>query len=107
MKAHKAVEKILARSEETRNSDKELHLHFMALHGIYLSREEQARFRKMPSLETATRIRRKFQERGAYVATKQVKAMRDDKAMVIEQNAPSAKPERLATLFDDSNYRRF
>lgn len=99
------VEHILSGSMDARNSDKELQIQLMRYYGMRLTSEQELTFKKMPSLESVRRVRQKIQEQGRYPASKEVKRVRDAKAMAIEQNAPIAKPERIATLFDNEQYK--
>ena len=98
MNATKQIEAILRDRPESRNSDKDLFIYFMAVNGVCLSEEQRAKFKSMPSLETARRIRQKIQEQGRYLATDTVAKERNWRAMQMQQNMPSAKPERVEQI---------
>lgn len=58
--------------------------------------EEQIKiFRDMPSLETISRVRRKVQENGEYLADNEVRNERLLKSRAMNIVAPLGKPERI------------
>lgn len=95
MKTHLIVEAILRRDPDTRNSDKKLNLATFEALGLGLSETQKAKFMKLPSTETIRRIRQKLQAEGKYLATDRVRRERRVKSMIVQQNEPIAKSERL------------
>lgn len=79
MKISQQVENILRAVSITRSSDKELFLVYMNKFGMNLSEEQQATFRRMPSLETVRRTRQLIQEQGKYLPTAEVEKARYEK----------------------------
>lgn len=108
MKIITIVENILKYSREARNSDKELHIRFMRHFGIILDESQIALFKKMPSLETARRIRQKLQQEGQYPADKAVGFERRFKGYTMQQRNPKAdkvesvtEPKAISWLNDE------
>lgn len=79
MNTKERVENLLKASVKARNSDIELLILYMQKSGMELSEKQIEIFRKMPSAETITRIRRKLQEEGKYEASDAVNQARYDK----------------------------
>lgn len=79
MKTSERVENILRASNDARNSDRELLIIYMQKSGMDLTDEQIEIFRKMPSAETITRIRRQLQEQGKYPASEKVQEERYQK----------------------------
>lgn len=79
MKTRDRVENILKVSRASRNSDTELLILYMQKSGMELTPTQKDIFRKMPSMETITRIRRQLQEEGKYEATQSVQENRFNK----------------------------
>ncbi len=79
------VEKILKDQPNTRYSDKELLMEVWSYMGLVLTSEQKRAFRNLPSSETITRIRRKFQEAGKYLPTEEITKERHDKAEQMKQ----------------------
>lgn len=101
MRVTPIVKRVLRDKERTRNSDKELLLACWEEMGFYLSESQRAKFREMPSTETIRRIRQKIQQGGEYMAKDKIKHEREIKSQEMQQNSPSAKPERLELLLED------
>lgn len=95
------VEKILQEHPVTRNSDRHLLLWVFSELGLELTREQALQFLDMPSIETITRVRRKLQEQGKYQASESVQQSRANKAMVMEQVAPSMNSEQLESYMTE------
>lgn len=74
------VKVVLERDEKTRNSDKELLIAVWQLLGFYLSETQKQKFMSLPSVESITRARRKFQESGLYQASDKIKEVRLEEA---------------------------
>lgn len=94
------VELCLRDYPETRDSDKKLLLKVWAHCGLYLTEAQQDKFLGIASPETIMRTRRKLQEAGRYPATERVKKSRQLKSMIVQQNAPSIKPERFDNVLE-------
>lgn len=95
------VRNLLNYSKKARNSDKELYILYMQRSGMNLTKEQIALIWDMPSFETIRRIRQKIQEGGELVADSDVAKERKFKAMEMEQNTPTAKPERVEQILSD------
>lgn len=95
------VAHILRTSEEARNSDTELLIQFLELQGFgKMSEAQKLAFRKV-SFESITRARRKFQEEGQFLPNEKVGKQRRLKSMIVQQNAPTARPARIQQLADE------
>jgi hypothetical protein len=79
----------------SRSSDKELYLIYLQKSGMNLTEEQIKIFRDMPSLETISRVRRKVQENGEYLADSEVRNERLLKSRAMNIVAPLGKPERI------------
>lgn len=86
MKISDQVEGILRVSQAARNSDKELLIIYMAKFGLGLTKEQEDKFRKMPSVETIRRTRQALQEHGKYPADPEVEEQRFEKYRRVKQN---------------------
>jgi Spy/CpxP family protein refolding chaperone len=95
MRVNILVERILADHEQARNSDKYLQLVVWHKMGLVLTPEQRAKFMDMPSAETIRRIRQKLQEHGKYKAADKISNERQWKALVMQQNVPTASSERV------------
>lgn len=100
MKVTPIVKRVLRDNPGTRNSDRELLLVVWEEMGFYLSENQRAKFKDLPSTETIRRIRQKLQEGGEFVATNKVAQVRRFKSYEVQQNVPEAKPERLEHLIE-------
>lgn len=83
------VENHLKYSREARNSDKELHIRMLEQYGVCLTEHQKHLFKAMPSMETITRIRRKFQEKGQYPADQVIADDRHFRSLRMQQMNPS------------------
>lgn len=92
------VEWCLREHPETRNSDKELILKVWSELGLNLSYQQEQKFRELPSTESIRRVRQKIQAEGRYTAIDRVRRERKFKSMVMQQNEPTAKPERIYNI---------
>ena len=101
MRVTNLVEQTLRDNEKARNSDKALLLDVWARLGLELTDVQRAKFMDMPSSETIRRIRQKIQESGKYPATERIRSERYHKSLVMQQNAPSAKPKRIEEITED------
>lgn len=95
------VKNILAASQAARNSDKELLIIYMNKSGMDLSAEQEAIFRKMPSMETLRRIRQKWQEIGAYKADPKVEEARYSKFKSVRGSIGATQPEQVYNLVEN------
>lgn len=98
MKVTPIVERTLEKYEKARSSDKLLLLYIWHQLGLEFTPEQREKFMDMPSAETIRRIRQKLQENGKYPANGHVRKDRHIRSMVVQQNAPAAKPERIETI---------
>lgn len=97
------VENILRFSRSARNSDVELQIIYMQKAGMSLSQQQIRVFKNLPSMETIRRIRQKLQEQGKYEADYPIKSVRHSKSLEMQQNVPSAKPERIEQILTDGS----
>jgi len=102
MRVTPLVESALRTNEQARNSDKVLLIQIWHELGFELTIPQQKKFLELPSPETIRRVRQKIQESGKYPATERVRDTRHLMDMQIQQNAPTAKPERLEDLVQGS-----
>lgn len=102
MKTSDRVENILKVSHAARNSDTELIIIYMQKSGMNLSSDQTETFRKLPSMETITRVRRQLQEKGMYEADDSVNEARYKKFQTTKQNIPH---EDAGVLLDKLGYR--
>jgi hypothetical protein len=102
MNVTRLVRQALKDNPQARNSDRVLLIQVWHTLGLNLTPDQIRKFLDIPSAETIRRVRQKLQENGEYVATGNIKQARDHKSYVIQQNAPSAKPERLETLMQET-----
>ena len=98
MRVAHLVEQSLKNNIQSRSSDKVLLLQVWHSLGLDLTPRQVERFLEIPSPETIGRVRRKLQESGKYLPTEEVKKARRIIELQVQQNAPSAKPERLEKL---------
>lgn len=96
------VEKVLQRSPDARADDKVLILQVFEDLGLTLTPAQQKVFHDLPSTESIRRIRQKFQENGQYKAPERVTKFRQHKSHVVQQNAPTATPQHLGDLLDNT-----
>jgi hypothetical protein len=92
------VENLLKASVKARNSDIELLILYMQKSGMELSEKQIEIFRKMPSAETITRIRRKLQEEGKYEASDAVNQARYDKMKEYQESFNKLAGDPIAQL---------
>lgn len=100
MKISDNVKYILATNHNARNSDRELLVAYMELCEMGLTEHQKEIFRYMPSMETIRRIRQKVQERGLFLADKQIKRERNFRAATIQQNIPTTSPDKVERLVE-------
>lgn len=101
MRTAKVVEEILARNERARSDDKVLINEIMKSRGLFLSAGQLNILFDLPSFETVTRIRRKFQEKGEYLPTTTVRKARHHKALEVQQKMPQTKPQNVDKLLEN------
>lgn len=95
MKTSDRVEYILQASKAARNSDKELLIIYMQKSGMNLTQEQIQIFRKMPSAETITRVRRQLQEQGKYPADEAIDNGRYEKYQQMKYKTPQAEVDDI------------
>lgn len=95
MKTSDRVEYILQASKLARNSDKELLIIYMQKSGMNLTQEQIQIFKKMPSAETITRVRRQLQEQGKYPADEQIDNGRYEKYQQMKYKTPQAEVDDI------------
>lgn len=100
MKLNKTIEHVLTNYPEARDSDKYLILKVWEAYGLYLSESQKDKFMGCPSTESIRRTRQKLQEQGKYRASERVSRHRRIKSYIVQQNAPTATPERLGTIVE-------
>lgn len=93
------VELILGDSQLARDSDTELLVAVLDKLGADLTVQQVAILRSF-SVESITRQRRKLQEKGLYPPSPEVAKRRRLKSYEVQQNAPTARPERLQVLIN-------
>ena len=98
MRVTDKVQNILWTEPKTRSSDKELLIAYMQSEGMDLDYRQIAIFKSMPSTETIRRVRQKIQENGLYQATDTITKERNWRAMRMQQNMPSAKPNTVENI---------
>lgn len=91
------VKTILQNSQACRNSDRELFIEVMRKMGFNLTDAQEDKFRGI-NFESIRRTRQKIQEQGLYPADPEIAKSRRIKSMEMEQNMPTAKPERVEQL---------
>lgn len=97
-KVDKLVEWALREFPETRNSDKELLIRVWNHLGFHLTYQQEQKFRDLPSTESIRRVRQRIQAEGKYVAVDRIRRARKMKGLVMQQNEPIAKPERIYNI---------
>lgn len=95
------VSKLLEHNQDLRDDDKKLILAVYRDLGLELTDHQERVMLTLPAQESITRLRRKLQSDGLYPASKGVRKFREQKAMVVEQNAPTASSERLEQVLDN------
>lgn len=98
MKTTNLIEQVLREHNAARSSDRILQLRVWHELGLILTPEQRAKFMEMPSSETIRRVRQKLQEDGKYLAAEPVRKTRYHKSLVMQQNAPTATPERIEAI---------
>lgn len=95
------IEDILRNNPKARDSDSELNIHVMQRLGCNLTNSQIDKLRDI-NFESIRRTRQKLQEQGKYLPSDRVGKQRRLKSMIVQQNAPTAKPERIEHL---TNYQ--
>lgn len=95
------VQNLLRDNAKMRNNDRLLILTVWENYGFKLTDEQRQKFWDLPSAETIRRIRQKLQEKGDYPADASVARVRRHRSMVMQQNMPTSKPERIQQLMSD------
>jgi hypothetical protein len=93
------VKSILENSQDARNSDKVLLHDYLQHKGIGFNEKQTDIFLSV-NFETITRIRRKLQEEGLYLADAETSRQRKLKASIVKEVAPIAPSSSLADALD-------
>ena len=104
MRSNKLIEKVLLNFPDTRNSDRQLILKVWEIQGLFLSETQKNIFSSLMSSETIRRTRQRFQAKGQYLASDEVSNARRYKSYEVTQNAPTASPERLSELVEQTRF---
>lgn len=88
------VEQALRDNLEARSDDRELIIEILQNHGADLTDQQKNLIRAL-SFETITRVRRKLQQEGQYLATDRVRRARKMKGMIMQQNVPGSTSKRV------------
>lgn len=94
------IEDILKYNPKARDSDRELLIEVMQRRGMNLSYSQIDKLRDI-NFESIRRTRQKLQEQGKYLPSPEVARQRRLKSMIMQQNAPIAKPERVERLVEE------
>lgn len=94
------IEKILAVSTKSRDSDHELIIQVLLARGFNPTMHQINLLREV-NFESIRRTRQKLQQNGKYPSSPGVARQRKLKSYVIQQNAPIAKPERIEKLINE------
>jgi hypothetical protein len=101
MKTSTLVEQLLARYPNCRDSDKDLIIGMLQARGANFTPKQLQLIRSV-SFESVTRCRRKLQEQGKYMPSSSVQKQRKLKSLMVQQLAPTARPDQLQTVIDTS-----
>lgn len=94
------VRSILSENKLARDSDSELEIQVLIRMGFNPTPRQIDIF-KSTSLESIRRTRQKLQERGEFLPSPEVAKQRKLKSMIMQQNAPIARPERIERLVNE------
>jgi hypothetical protein len=109
MRAGAIIEGVLRDAPDTRSSDSSLYIEVWEKLGFFMSESQKAKFHDLPTAETISRVRRKLQQEGKYLATKKVRDHRNFKGMEVQQKmptTPSDKVEPLLNAIHDGDMQR-
>lgn len=96
------VRNLLTYSKDCRNSDKELFVIYLQRAGMQLTQQQINLIKELPSFETIRRVRQKLQETEPNLrADESVRKARNHKSLEVQQNMPTAKPERVEQILED------
>ena len=93
------VKEILSRNLSARNSDKYLLLDYLQEQGVNFTPEQTEIFLSV-NFESITRVRRKLQEEGKYLADPEIEKQRKLKASMTRYVAPIATTNNLADVLE-------
>lgn len=91
------IEAILRDNPKARDSDSELNIQVLLRLGVMLSGAQIDKLRKI-NFESIRRARQKLQQAGKYLPSEKVAKQRKLKSLILQQNMPTAKPERAEYL---------
>lgn len=94
------IESILRDNPRARDSDRELNIQVMQRMGVNLTLAQIDKLREI-NFESIRRTRQKLQEQGKYPPSERVAKQRRLKSMILQQNTPTSKPERIERLIDE------
>lgn len=103
IKTSQIVEWALKHFPDTRNSDEELLIKIWEQQGMHLTQIQKSKLRngEVSLPRSIERCRRILQAKGMYEATDKVQKDRVFKSAQVQQNAPSATPERLTDVVEE------
>lgn len=88
------IKSILRNNPQARASDRVLIIEVLQHLGADLSEYQISKIKSV-NFESVRRTRQKIQERGEYLPDESVQKARYHKSLIMQQNAPTAKPERV------------
>jgi hypothetical protein len=89
----KTVERVLASTPETRDSDTKLIIKVWELQGLCLTPEQQEKLHNVANPESIRRNRQKLQERGLYLGSLKIMRERKLRSYEMEQAMPAYRSE--------------
>lgn len=93
------IKNILMNNVKARDSDNEIIIEIIRKLGVFLTDAQEEKLRSI-NFESIRRTRQKIQQQGLYQPSPEVAKQRRLKAMIVQQNAPIASPDRLEYLTD-------
>lgn len=103
MKANQIIEGILARYPRTRDSDIQLIVAVWQAQGLNLTEQQrETLYNVCTSTETITRLRRKLQEQGKYLANEEVQEARFSKYQNVKGNIGVANTQQTEQLLNET-----
>lgn len=103
MSVTQQVENYLRDHRQARNSDRYLIALFLRDSDLGLTKEQIIKLIDFTSFETIRRTRQKIQQGGKYPADGEVKKERNKREQEMQQNMPTAKPERIEQILEDGS----
>lgn len=94
------IEAILRDSPKARDSDSELNIQVLLRLGVELTDAQIDKLRDI-NFESIRRTRQKLQEQGKYLPSPGVARQRRLKSYIMQQNTPTARPDRIERLVNE------